>query len=250
MRSRCLLMLVLACLWPVSSNALGFTLGMVDGDVMTPTEMMLGCGMPDEDGITQCSGMNMASENGDWTLTSWTLNLDPDPFVFANTVIQNTTGTTQTFFLNVVLPISPVVGPPLVISGSVQGGVTDTGGVGGPPGAPGNGALLSSAAPTAIYSAAIDSLVVQTLLNDPSSVSAGAFGSNSFIPSPSFLNVVLPGNTAATNIAIFLRFNLSAGDSATFTSVFNVIPEPSTAVLGGLGLLGLLAAGRRRKADR
>jgi MYXO-CTERM domain-containing protein len=63
------------------------------------------------------------------------------------------------------------------------------------------------------------------------------------------LNEVLAG-TATANIAIRLRFNLSPGDSAGFTSVFNVIPEPSTAVLAGFGLLGLLAAGRRRKASR
>ena len=242
MRSRCLLLVVLACLWPASSYALSVTVGMVDGDVMTPDSMMLGCGMPGEDGTFQCSGMAMTSMNGDWTLDSWMMNLDPDPTVFANTVLTNNTGSTQTFFLNVVLPISVNVGPPLIISGSIAGQVTDSNG--------NASALLSSVAPTAIYSAAIDGTAVRTLLNHPSSVNVNAaFQTRSFAPS-SYLNQVLPGQSATTNIAIFLRFNLSPGDSAGFTSVFNVIPEPSTAVLAGLGLLGLLAAGRRAKARR
>jgi hypothetical protein len=183
-------------------------------------------------------------------LSSWMLNLDQDPFVFANTVLQNTSGSTQTFFLNIVLPITANVGPPVVISGSIQGGVSDTGGIGGPPGAPGDGALLSSVSPTAIYRAALDGSVVRTLLNHTSSVSAGAFGSNSFTPSPSYLNEILPATNATTNIAIFLRFSLSPGDSASFTSVFNVVPEPSTALLIGVGFLGLLAGARRARMGR
>jgi hypothetical protein len=178
-------------------------------------------------------------------LTSWMLTLDPDPFVFANTVLQNTSASTQTFFLNVVLPISVGLGPPVFISGSIQGGVSDTGGVGGPPGNPGDGATLSSVSPTAIYRAAIDGNVVQTLLNHSSSISAGAFQSNSFFPSPGFSSVNLASQSATSNIAIFLRFDLSPGDSASFTSVFNVVPEPGTAFLVGGGLLALLGLGRR-----
>jgi hypothetical protein len=211
---------------------------MVGGDVMTPSTTALGCMPPAADGSFICMGSGMMSmPNGDWSLSSWNMTLDPDPIVDANTVVRNMTGSTQTFFLNVVLPITVVKGPPLVISGSIQGGVTDTNGSGS--------ATLSSAG-VAIYSAAIDGTVVKTLLNHPSSVTAtGAFQSNGFSPSPGFSTLILPGNTATTNIAIRLRFNLTAGDSASFTSVFNVVPEPSTAVLAGLGLLGLLVAGRR-----
>jgi hypothetical protein len=177
------------------------------------------------------------------------MTLDPDPSVSANILIRNMTGSTQTFFLNVVLPITVVKGPPVVITGSIQGGLTDSNGVA--VNVPlGLWAQVSSAnAP--IYQAAIDGTVVRTLLNHPSSLNVMAKNqSNSFFPSPGFSSEVLPGNTATTNIAVFLRFNLSAGDSASFTSVFNVIPEPSTALLAGLGLLGLLAAGRRAKAHR
>jgi hypothetical protein len=220
---------------------------MVDGDVMTPTEMMLGCGMPGPDGSFQCSGSGMTSmPNEDWTLESWMMNLDPDPTVFANTVIRNNTLSTQTFFLNVVLPISVSLGPPLFISGSIAGGVTDSDGVLVSPG------LWAQAADAgvSIYQAAIDNVVVQTLLDPSVTANVTTQYFSATIPPSGFSSVALPTATATTNIAIFLRFNLSPGDSVGFTSVFNVIPEPSTAVLAGFGLLGLLAAGRRAKARR
>jgi hypothetical protein len=243
MRLRLLSIFVLMCLWPASSSALGFKLGVEGGSTMTLDEnsAMLGCGPPGPGGSFQCSGTNMMTP--DWNLTSWMLNLDPDPTVFANTVVRNMTGSTQTFFLNIVLPISVNVGPPSIITGSIQGGVTDTNG--------NASALLSSVAPTAIYRAAIDGVVVRTLLNHVSSLNVNAaFQSKSFIPSPGYSNEILAGTSATTNIAIFLRFDLSPGDSASFTSVFNVVPEPSTAALLGLGLLGLLATARRGKASR
>jgi hypothetical protein len=56
------------------------------------------------------------------------------------------------------------------------------------------------------------------------------------------------GPAALTDIAIQLKFKLSPGDSASFTSVFVVqpVPEPTAITLLGLGSLALLA--RRRRA--
>jgi hypothetical protein len=210
-------------------------------DKMTPTPMMLGCGMPGGDGSFTCSGMNLTSTM--WTLTSWNMTLDPDPYVNAITALRNDSAATQTFFLNVVLPLSVVKGPPLVISGSIQGGVTDADGVA--VNVPLSLWAQASSAGGPIYRAAVDGSVVQTLLNHPVSANVNQRWQSGSFTTSGFSSVVLPGNTASTSIAIYLRFNLSPGDTASFTSVFNVVPEPSTAVLAGLGLLGLLVVGRR-----
>jgi MYXO-CTERM domain-containing protein len=49
-----------------------------------------------------------------------------------------------------------------------------------------------------------------------------------------------------TNIAIRLAFTITAGDSASFTSLFVVVPAPAGA-FAMLGLVGL-AGGRRRRS--
>lgn len=171
---------------------------------------------------------------------SWGLLVNPDPFIVGNLVVTNTSDTTQTFFLDVSLPINSPLAATL-IGGSITGTVTDLNG---------DGATVASL-PTGgpIYTALTDvdggfnGTVAGTLLAG-ASASTGAFQSATIGPD-SFGSPIpsLPFGAVNANIAIRLAFTLTAGDSASFTSLFVVIPAPAA----GFAMIGLLGVGSRRR---
>lgn len=176
-------------------------------------------------------------------LVEWDLQVDPDPLVTGIITVTNLSPAAQTFTLSSILPIgAPITGGTLT-GGSISGTLVDTGG----------GAELSSppgGSPPSLYTALIDDVEFQTLLDAPQSITAPAFETTTFGPEtfggpvPSLL-----GPDANDTISIDYNFRLSGGDAVSLTGTFVVvpIPEPSTIVLLCMGGLGLLAYAWRRR---
>jgi len=203
-----------------------------------PGGAALGCSVDALDpNVTNCSGTNAGPTSGNFTVQSWNLHLDSDPTVTNFFAIQNNLASPQTFTITVQIPTSGTFGPPVTMQGSMGGSITDT---------TGNGATLTSSAPTAIYQALVDGSPVQTLLNDPQSFSAGAFGSQTL--GPASFGPLSQNIAATTSIGITIKFTVSPSDLVSFTSVFTLIPEPGTLALLAGGIAGIAHFGRRRAA--
>ena len=164
------------------------------------------------------------------------LDFNPDPFVLNNVLVTNTTVTPQVYSVFVALPT--LFGAPNTISGNVRTSVIDGGF---------DGATISAVAGQSLYQAQIDFATVATLQNDPFSVVAPAGGSNTasatFGPSVS-------GIPVATNIGVQLRFTLSAGDTASILSRFDVVPVPEPSTIALTSLLAAAVFGIRGRRSR
>lgn len=171
------------------------------------------------------------------TIESWGSSYDTDPFVTQNFVVTNNSGFTQTYVFTVTSPVVPQT-PATLMNGSVGLTITNTASPSADLDDNGN----------AIYTALIDGVGVQTLFNPVYALSCTpAFCSDT--DSADFgIPVPIAGPAALTSIGIRIQFDLSPGDSAGVTSVFNIvaIPEPVSGALLASGLLGLALAGRRR----
>lgn len=192
----------------------------------------LGCST--EGPVTDCAGTNASPGSNSFTITSWNLHLDADPTVINFIALQNNLATAQTFTITVQIPIAPAIGAPITIQGSVGGSATDVNG---------NTVSLTNST-TSIYTALVDGLPVQTLLDSPQAYGAGAYGTAAF--GPAAFGPIAAGVPATNSIGITINFTLSPGDIASYTSVFTVTPEPGTLLLVGSGIAGLVTFGRKR----
>mgnify|MGYP005855811029 CR=1 FL=1 len=224
--------------------AVSITVGFADNpnsfQTLDSSSASLGCGAPGSAGELTCSGTGF-NEGGGWVLDSWNLFADPDPTISNTASVTNNTASTQSFLISVSLPTSISFGPPSLIRGSIVLGGSDNNN---------DGVTVSSTGTNSIYNALIDGSTVRTLLDAPQTFTT-PFPSGSVSSGVVDFGIPVEESIAVatlTSIGLDIRFDLSAGDSASFTSVFDVqpIPEPGTALLLGLGLVGLAARGRGR----
>ena len=193
------------------------------GDTSTTRVGLLNTSDPD---VFSSSGQ---WDNANWDFT-WDMTVDLDPFINGVFGVTNNTGVTQTFILNVTIPIAPPVIPSSVMGGSVGGSVTD---------ANNNGtATVANAGAAPLFDGLIDGVSALSIIGSPYAYSAPFAGGTANIPAT---NVGLPGPTipgpaALSTIGISHTFTLTPGDTVSLTSFFIVeVPEPAS--------LGLLACG-------
>jgi hypothetical protein len=159
-------------------------------------------------------------------------------FVTANLVVTNNDPiNVQNFSLLMSLPVAPIVNP--IERGSVVGTVTDI---------TFDDATVFAPLGSQIYTPRIDGIdeAPGFLLQDPFQASAGGPLQSGPVGPADFGVPVWEQATqnVDTDIAIFLSFDLTPGDSASFTAIFEVaIPAPGALPLLAFGLLGV----RRRR---
>ena len=158
--------------------------------------------------------------------------IEPDPSVFGNVSLRNTTASTQDYIFTFTLPVSPIAFPSQ-LNGSMAIAAT----------ADSTAGAISSTAPDAVYSALIDGATVKKIADNPFSLIIPAFNSTAF--AGTFPSDTL-GQAVNSDIGIKLHFNVTPGDQAGVTSQFtaNAIPEPASML--GLALGGLVLARRRK----
>ena len=164
--------------------------------------------------------------------------------VNANIQVTNNSDQFETFSLLMVLPIN-AIGPSTDMNGSAGLGVSNNQIDGD--------AIMRPVAGESIYEAYIDVVDVntdtpaRTLFGGAYQLSAGPFfGQNT--DNADFGNPTPePGPGANDNIAILLEFELSAGDSASITSQFQIVATPAPGALSLMALCGIMIGGRRRR---
>jgi|SRR3972149_11083299 len=166
---------------------------------------------------------------------AWSLTFKPDPYVIAAVSVTNTASVTQTFTYIVTTPVSPPITPTSLHGGDMSGSFTTD---------PGGG-TLSTASPVPLYYGLIDGSGVLQLYPDPSSWTRVSGGTTPIPYAGAGLPPSLPSGPVLTDIGIQFKFTLTPGDAVALTGYFEVIPEPGTICLLGLGALGLF---RKRKA--
>lgn len=156
--------------------------------------------------------------------------------ISGNFTFTNFSNATQEYDVWVVLHTTPDADPSK-IGGSVAGGTT---------GNEDGGTLSTIDDETPLWSAYMDAAFMAGLIYD-TSATAGPFDSAS-IGNDAFGQPIpdMDAGPLGDTISIRLQFTLTAGDQASFTSVFVLQSVPAPGAIALMGLAGL--GGRRRRA--
>lgn len=184
-------------------------------------------------------GSNASSWYDGW----WDLYGQTNPHLGGSYAVRNPAAVSQIYTVTFTLPIDAPILPTSSVGGSMGGSVTDTSGEG-----------LGGAATVAgssLYEGLLDGTIIAlTFYDHPQSwPPGGIFDVAGDTVNIDAVNAGLPGATipapgVTSTIGIRHQFELAPGDSISFTSFFKVVPEPSTALLLGVGILAL----RRRRS--
>lgn len=219
--------------WTLNEEGLGFDgQGDPDGTPVYVFDTLVG------DTLLALDPSNPLTEAAVGRINFWQSDLKVDPFVTNNFNFTNTSGGTALVNFSTTLPIPGGFDYTQIVDSSIGITVTDSNG---------NAvATVTENGSNPIYSGRINNVEHLALLSDPYSLGCsvsfpGCSGSDSENQSPDPLAAV--GN--ATEISIWVQLLLSPGDTVGVTSRFEIVPEPGTALLLGLGLGGLALVGRR-----
>ncbi len=171
------------------------------------------------------------------TTLSWAYLVDPDPFITGTFTLSNATASTQAYVVDFTLPISPAMSAS-TISGQMAGTLTDADGSGS--------ALMTSIGGGPVYTALADDIFVHGLMSNANQSVSTQFGTTSFSGGSFGQGAPLAGPAINSTIAIRFSFNLSAGDSVSFSSIFVANPVPAPGAIA-LGLLATVFARRSRR---
>jgi hypothetical protein len=149
---------------------------------------------------------------------------DPDPFVTGGFSVFNPSGATQTYTFVFTAPVVPPLATSLY-GGSMSGSFT----------AVGSPATVATVPNTPLYWGMIDGTPVLQIYSDPMSWTV-ASGSGDIVGVT--VPTTNPYGAVNSSISMQYKFTLTPGDIATMNGIFEVIPEPTTLVLLGIG--GLL----------